>query len=58
LCKNLDGISLELPYYSQPNYFEPDNFLATKDLEFSKKINTKRDWMFYKWAQKFKEKRV
>lgn len=58
LAKHLDGISLQEPDYIQDNSFEPDNFLATKDLDISKSINQKRDWFFYKWAQQLKRKRV
>lgn len=49
LVKGFSGLSLRDPNFEHYYSYEPDNFLATKDLEICAKINQQKNWKIFSW---------
>lgn len=47
LVKGFSGLLLKEPTYEHKYSYEPDNFLATKDLSIYDKINTSPEWKIF-----------
>lgn len=54
LIKGFTGLSLREPEFEHYYSYEPDNFLATKDLKFCDKINQHAEWKIFSWKPNLK----
>jgi FkbM family methyltransferase len=51
IVKEFSGLSLKEPNFDINLSYEPDNFLATKDVGIVDKINNHKKWQFFKWKK-------